>query len=69
MNDLIIRIFSQKSSICKNKFYSQGKGSPFSSRRRYAKVFFSPSSRSMVRIYSNSFWVCGCIRLRSLLLR
>ena len=67
MNSLIICIILKKSSLPKNIFYSQGKGSPFSSRRRNAKVFSSPSSRSMVRIYSSSLWVWGCIRFRSLL--
>jgi len=67
MNSLIICIILKKSSLPKNIFYSQGKGSPFSSRRRNTKVFSSPSSRSMVRIYSSSLWVWGCIRFRSLL--
>lgn len=47
-------------------FSSQGKGFPFSTdSRRYRKVFSSPSSRSMVRIYSSSRWVFGFISRRS----
>jgi len=33
--------------------------------RRYRNVTFSPSSRSIVRIYSSSRFVCGCISSRS----
>ena len=46
--------------------HSQGKGFPLSTWvRKYRKVFFSPSSRSIVRIYSSSCFVCGCISRRS----
>ena len=50
-------ISEPKATACKNIFYSQGKCAPFSNSRRNAKVFSSPSSRSMVRIYSSSCWV------------
>ena len=41
------------------QFSSQGNFLPFrTSSFRYRKVFSSPSSRSMVRIYSSSRWVC-----------
>ena len=51
------------------QFSSQGNFLPFStSSFRYRKVFSSPSSRSMVRIYSSSRWVCSFISRRSLLL-
>ena len=49
-------------------FYSssQGKGFPFSTLSlMYRKVSFSPLSRSMVRMYSISRRVFGCISSRS----
>ena len=51
------------------QFSSQGNFLPFrTSSFRYRKVLSSPSSRSMVRIYSSSRWVCSFISRRSLLL-
>ena len=75
---LIILYIREKSSPILKKvkiffrahFSSQGKGFPArTSSRRKRNVSSSPRSRSMVRMYSSSCWVLGCIRFRSLLPR
>ena len=63
-------IFKKVNTFFENfHFSSHGNFLPFrTSSFRYLKVFSSPSSRSMVRIYSSSRWVCSFISRRSLLL-
>ena len=67
---IILKLPKKSSPFFKNfHFSSQGKFLPARTTSfRYLKVFSSPSSRSMVRIYSSSRWVCSFISRRSLLL-